>query len=171
MNQKLLAVTFLVVGIAGDALCQSGSPGYPFDTPADPRSVAMGESFVALPANPAALMYNPAGLAGLSGLNISYSRKSLDWYLKDWSIATINATLGTSFGVFAAQYNRKSMGTIPVTTVQFPDGNGSAYTLYAHDVAFGYAYRLPVGLALGLSAKYYDFVETLSGPLNGGPSP
>jgi hypothetical protein len=40
--------------------------------------------------------------------------------------------------------------------------------LYSHDVALGYAYKLPVGLALGASAKYYDFVETISGPLNSG---
>ena len=102
--------------------------------------------------------------AGLTGFGLSYSRKSLDWAVRDWSITSITATVGTSFGVFAAQYNRKSMGTIPVTTAQYPDGNGSEFTLYSHDVALGYAYRLPVGLALGASAKYYDLVETYSGP-------
>jgi hypothetical protein len=168
MKSRMLVIVSLVASFTGSAVAQSGTSGYPFDTPADPRSVAMGESFVGLPSNPAALMYNPAGLAGLTGMNISYSRKNLDWFIRDWSIWSVNATVGTSFGVFAAQYNRKSMGTIPVTTEQYPDGNGSEITLYSHDVAFGYAYRLPVGLAIGASAKYYDLVETLSGPLNSG---
>src|SRR5271169_1411852 len=116
MNPKLLAIPSLVASIAQFAFSQAGPEGYPFDTPADPRSVAMGESFVALPSDPAALMYNPAGLAGLTGLNVSYSRKSMDWFLKGWSVSSINAAVGTSFGAFAAQYNRKSMGTIPITT-------------------------------------------------------
>ncbi len=171
MKFRLLVIPCLISLLSEPAYSQLGAGGYPFDSPADPRSVAMGESFVALPSDPAALMYNPAGLAGLNGLNVSYSRKSLDWFIKDWSISSINATVGTSFGVFAAQYNRKSMGTTPVTTEQYPDGNGSNITLYAHDAALGYAYRLPMGLALGASAKYYDFVESISGPLNGGTPP
>ena len=37
----------------------------------------MGESFTALPSNPSSLMYNPAGLAGLAGLRVSYSQRNL----------------------------------------------------------------------------------------------
>jgi hypothetical protein len=164
MGLKIWAVVIIITWVPGYAFCQ----GYPFEVPSDPRSVAMGESFVGLPSNPAALMYNPAGLAGLSGLSVLYSRKSLDWISQGWSLYSISVAGATSFGVFAAQYNRNSLGSMPITTVQFPDGNGSEMTLYSHDVALGYAYRLPVGLALGASAKYYDFVETISGSLNGG---
>ena len=171
MNYKLFSLLSLLAGLAASALSQSGGDGYPFDTPTDPRSVSMGESFVAVPANPSALMYNPAGLAGLSGLNVSYSRKNLDWVSEGLSFYSMNAAVSTSFGVFAAQYNRYLMGTIPVTTELYPDGNGSEMTLYSHDVAVGYAYRLAVGLALGAAAKYYDFVESISGPLNGGMPP
>src|SRR5271169_4954695 len=116
MKFRLLAFSCMIVLMTESAYSQLGGGGYPFDTPADPRSVAMGESFVALPSDPAALMYNPAGLAGLTGMNVSYYRKSLEWFLKGWSVSSINAAVGTSFGAFAAQYNRKSMGTIPITT-------------------------------------------------------
>jgi hypothetical protein len=166
----LLGLILAVTGIAQQSYTQM-TFGYPFDTPVDPRSVAMGESFVAVPSNPAALQYNPAGLAGLHGLGVSYSSMSQDWYLKGVSLYSINATVGTSFGVFGAQYNRKVLGSIPVTTAQFPDGNGSEMKLYSHDFAIGYAYRLPAGVALGVSAKYYDFVETISGSLNGASPP
>ena len=137
---------------------------YPFNTPVDPRSAAMGESFVALPSDPAALMYNPAGLAGLNGLSVSYSRMSMDWFIQDWSVASVTAAAGTPFGVIAAQYNRKSMGKVAVTTVQYPGGTGSEISLYSYSLALGYSYRLPVGLALGISAKYYDYLQTVSGP-------
>jgi len=144
---------------------------YPFNTAIDPRSAAMGESFVALPSDPSALMYNPAGLAGLNGFTFSYSRMSMDWFAKDWSLASVTAAAGTPYGVIAAQYNRMSMGTMAVTTVQYPDGTGTEISLYSYNLTLGYAYRLPVGLALGVSAKYYDYQQTVSGPAPDGLPP
>ncbi len=169
MNTKPFLLASILLVAAGAARSQGGVGGYPFDTPADPRSVAMGESFVALPSNPLALMYNPAGLAGLSGISVSYSLRRLDWVpaTDEWRLSSVNATVATSFGVFAAQYNRKSMGTLPVTTSASPDGDGTEMTLYSHDFAVGYALRLPKGPALGVTAKYYDFVESASGPSSG----
>jgi len=137
---------------------------YPFSTPVDPRSVAMGESFVAVSSNAAALTFNPAGLAGLEGMTLSYARKSMDWFAKDLSIASVTAAARTPFGVFGAQYNRMSFGSTAVTTAQFPDGTGGEITWYSYNLALGYAYRLPMGLALGASMKYYDFVQDYSGP-------
>jgi hypothetical protein len=167
MNRKLLSLSCLLLGLTQFAFPQGGTTGYPFDVPTDPRSVAMGESFVAVPSNPGALMVNPAGLAGLSGVNVSYSRKSIDWYLQGWSFASVNAAAATPFGVFAAQYNRKLMGTLPVATMQFPDGDGTEMTLYSYDIALGYAHRFPGGFAVGISAKRYDFRETVTGPSSG----
>ena len=70
MISRSFAYAVLILLMTECAYSQLGAGGYPFDSPADARSVAMGESFVALPSNPAALMYNPAGLAGLTGLKI-----------------------------------------------------------------------------------------------------
>ena len=147
MDHKLLVFSCLLVGMTEFAHTQGNIFAYPFELPADPRSFAMGESFVALPSDPAALMYNPAGLAELMGINVSYSHRGLNWVppTDGWSISTINAAVATSFGVFGAQYNRKSMGTLPVTTVRFPDGDGTELSLYSHDIALGYALRLPRG--------------------------
>ena len=129
----------------------------------------MGESFVALPANQAALMYNPAGLAGLRGMTVSYSRKEMNWVslTDDWSLKAFNAAVATPFGVFAAQYNRLFMGTHPVTTIQNPDGAGSEATIYSHDAALGFGTTLGRGVSVGVAAKYYDFVENFSGEMEG----
>ena len=161
----------VLLGTVQCAHAQYGPLTYPFESPADPRSVAMGISFVALPADPAALLYNPAGLAGLRGTEVSYAHRRLDLASDGWSIYSVNATVATSFGVFAAQYNREYTGPMSVTTPSYPDGNGSVMSIYAHDLAIGFALDVARGLSLGVAAKYYDYVESIFGPLNGAPPP
>ncbi|HTO94140.1 MAG TPA: PorV/PorQ family protein [Bacteroidota bacterium] len=161
-NYRLVLLCAFPVLISAASAQYDGT--YPFNASIDPRSAAMGESFVAAPANPAALTYNPAGLAGLEGMTLSYARKSLAWLEPDFGIASMTAAARTSFGVFAAQYNRMSFGSIHVTTAQSPDWTGGEITIYSYNLALGYAYRLPMGLALGASVKYYDFVQDYSGP-------
>ena len=167
MDHKFLTLGCLLLGVIESALSQGGIYGYTVDVPADPRSVAMGESFVALPSDPAALMYNPAGLAGLKGMSVSYSQRSLDWVGDGWKLYSINATVATSIGVFAAQYNRKSLGTMSVTTSESPDGDGTTVNLYSYNFTLGYALSLHRGPTLGVSAKYFDAGQTVSGPSSG----
>lgn len=173
MKRGPLGFFVLLIGISGSAFSQGGYYGYPYEIPADPRSVAMGESFAGLPSNPAALMYNPAGLAGLNGAHISYSYRGLNWVppTEEWGFYSFNAAVATSFGVFAARYDRKSLGTMPVTTLADPDGAGTKLNVYSHDIALGYALGLGRGFAVGVSAKYYDFVESVSGPSSSPSTP
>jgi len=49
------------------------------DIPADGRSTAMGESFVALRGNSSAMLFNPAGLASLRGVHVAYGHRGNDW--------------------------------------------------------------------------------------------
>jgi hypothetical protein len=167
MNTKPLLLVSIILLIPGASRSQGGVDGYPFDIPADPRSVAMGESFVALPSNPAALMYNPSGLAGLQGISLSYSRRALNAVsaIDEYMSHSVSGAFAVPFGVFGVQYNRKSLGTLVVTTAANPDGPGTEATYYySHDLAIGFGTRLINGLALGAAAKYYDFVESSSGP-------
>jgi hypothetical protein len=83
----------------------------------------------------------------------------------DWNLNSFTTAVAFPFGVVAAQYNRSSYGTMIVTTTESPDGNGTVGTLYAHDFALGFGMRLPSGVAIGVAAKYYDFIENFSGPL------
>jgi hypothetical protein len=126
--------------------------GYPFEVPADPRSFAMGESFTGLPSNPFALMYNPAGLAGLRGVRVSYAQRSLA-ASGEQTLRSFNAAIGTPIGSFAAQYNRDSY-TMP--TVVSGVGEQSVNNTYNFDIAIGYAVGLGRGFSAGVAAKYYE---------------
>jgi hypothetical protein len=160
IRHYVIEVSSLLIGLTASALSQGGIDGYPFEVPADPRSFAMGESFVALPSNPAALVYNPAGLAGLSGIHVSYSQRSLARE-NDWTLRSFNAAVGTSFGVFAVQYNRDSYGMLPFTT---DETKPPVMNTYDYDVAFGYALLLGRGFSIGAAAKYYDYAGYIPDP-------
>jgi hypothetical protein len=150
--------------LSASARSQGGVEGYPFGIPADPRSVAMGESFVALPSNPAALLYNPAGLAGLNGVYLSYSRRALNVVplIDEYMLHSVNGTLAVPFGVFAVQYNEKFLGTFLVATAANPDGIGTEETFYSYNVAVGFGTTLSERLDIGVAAKYYHFAGSSS---------
>ena len=152
MHHHVIIFSAMLIGLTTSAFSQGDMNGYPFELPADPRSFAMGESFVALPSNPSALVYNPAGLAGIDGIHVSYSQRSLDRY-SGGTLRSFNAAVGTAIGVFAAQYNRGSYGLSPLTM----DGEEPPMDTYDFDVAFGYALPLGRGFSVGAAAKYYDY--------------
>ncbi len=94
----------------------SQTMSHPFEVPSDPRSIAMGESFSGLPGNQAALMYNPAGLVGMTGIRASYNQRNLNWFSEEIYFYGVQASVAVPFGVFAAHYNRFSLGSFLVTT-------------------------------------------------------
>ena len=163
MKHKLPAIACLVLGVARCALSQEGLYGFPFIVPADPRSFAMGESFSALPANPSALLYNPAGLAGLSGIRVSYSQRSLAGEYHG-TLRSFNAVVGTPAGVFAAQYNRDYYGILPMIVT---DNGPLPVEAYDFDIGIGYALGLGRGFSIGGAAKYYDSRGLTPGPSTG----
>ena len=152
MNNRLFLLVCMLLVAAGSARAQGIVDGYPFDTPADPRSFAMGESFTALPSNPSALMYNPAGLAGLSGVRASYSQRSLATN-SEQTLRSFNAAVRTPIGSFSAQYNRDSYTT---PTVVSGVSEQSVNNTYDFDIAIGYAVGLGRGFSAGVAAKYYE---------------
>ena len=163
MKRTYPAIACLILGMAQYALSQEGLYGYPFIVPADPRSFAMGESFTALPANSSALLYNPAGLAGLSGIHLSYSQRS---QIGDYhsTLRSFNAAVGTPFGVFAAQLNHDYYGVLPITISS--DGL-SPVSAYDYDIGIGYAVGLGRGFSIGGAAKYYGSRGLTPDPLHG----
>jgi len=141
----------------------TGSNSY--DVPADPRSVAMGESFVALTGNQNSMMFNPAGLGAIRGAQVLYSLRELDWYdlLDDFIYRQVNATVGTPYVNLGISYNRQSTGVVAITTAQFPEGTGTA-RIFNHTFAVGFGKRFGPNWDLGMNLKMYDFGhEVLSG--------
>lgn len=136
----------------------------PLDVPTNPRSVAMGESFVALPGDPTALMSNPAGLAGLHGMGISYSQRSMNWMsgLEDYRYHGANAYYAAPFGVFGIEYNRLSMGEFTYSIPSSPMGVGTLQ-VYEHSIVVGFGAELMEGFSAGIATKYLDIVYTVTG--------
>jgi hypothetical protein len=64
----------------------------------------MGETFVALPGSPAALMYNPACLAHLEGASLSYSHRGF-LYGEDSKYASFSGSVQTPVAVIGFANN------------------------------------------------------------------
>jgi hypothetical protein len=129
---------------------------YSVDSPTDSRSIAMGESFVAVPNNPFSMMYNPAGMAGIKGVSILYDRRNdnrlgIERRYYESVVAGIQTPI-LDVGVF---YTRFNMGDIPITTEQNPNGTGS--TVNPYDYTMGLVIAKRVGEAnAGITVKGID---------------
>jgi hypothetical protein len=130
------------------------------DVPVDARTVAMGESFVAVPGNSMALMYNPAALFLSSGARASYSQRTLDWssVTSDIRYHAATAEVRIPQGTIGILYNRQNLGTMEVTTASSPEGAGTV-SIYNHMLAIGFATEVVQGLSAGAAVKAYDVVE------------
>jgi hypothetical protein len=106
----VLMGALVIVSLAGYG--QVAGYQTPVDVPTDPRGIGMGESLVALRANPSSLMYNPAGLAGLKGTSLAYAERKMNWFsgLDEFRYYGVSASVETPIGVFGARYDRLSMG-------------------------------------------------------------
>lgn len=150
----------LLFAAAGSAAAESGLTGAPIlNRPVGARSSAMGRAFTAVPGDPEALLYNPAGLAFVEGFSphVSY----------------MNGFSGGSYGFLAAPvkfrnfvltpaYHYYNSGTI---SLNLTDGTVGSVTAELDQVALlSAAYRPAPGLALGATLKRLDIdlAETAS---------
>lgn len=125
---------------------------YALDVPADARGSAMGESFVALQANPTAMMYNPAGLVGLDGMHLLYAQRGL----LDLHYRTLASSFHTSLIDIGVMYGRFDMGGYEYV---FSDGMSDKTThidTYNHILAISAARAVSDQLAVGLTIKTFD---------------
>ncbi len=162
MYKRLPSIFVVATLIAVPSYGQVVTDSFPFDVPTNPRAVAMGESLVGLPAEPTALMTNPAGLAGLRGAGLSYARRSVNWLtgLEDFAYHGLNAYLGVPFGALAFQYNRYTMGEVPVSNPSSPLDVGRE-RVYEHSIALGFGTELAQNFSAGVAAKLFDVVHSV----------
>jgi hypothetical protein len=130
--------------------------GYSLDHPADPRSIALGESFVAAPNNSAAMMYNPAGLPSTGGISLWYAQRNETIYgIEGRKYFSFNVACHTPFADAGFFYNRFNYGDISFTTEQSPDGTGQTVNLFDRSYGFSIAKRLGE-FGAGFSIKTLD---------------
>ena len=126
------------------------------DLPVDARSVAMGESFVALRSNPG-FLYNPAGIAAVSNAGATFSQRNVDWndYFEDYRFLQFTAALPTPVAAFGLSYNRYQRGKFIVTGPAGPEPIDILHP-YDHTVALTAAHSFDCGLDAGIALKMFD---------------
>lgn len=125
--------------------------------PTDSRSIALGESFVALPGNVAAMMYNPAGLAGIRGITAGYFRRSnrildIEGRYAHSFVAAVETPI-VDVGVFYTRFNH---GELLVRTVENPDGTGEKVNPYDETYGLSLAKGFGEYFNLGVSIKRFN---------------
>jgi hypothetical protein len=95
--------------------------------PIGARDIGMGGSTVALTSGPEALFWNPAGIGGIPNkVTLFASHMS---YIADIGVECASVAVDfADFGVLALQLKALSVGDIPVTTVNTPDGSGEYFS-------------------------------------------
>jgi hypothetical protein len=161
-NSFCIVIIFLLFA-ATSANSQYVQYGTSLDTPTDSRSIALGESFVALPRNHAGMIYNPATIANVTGVALSYGRRNNNILgIEGRNIWALSAAFQVPYVDIGIFYNRFNLGEFEVTTEQFPDGTGQKVNPY--DITFGItiARKFDEHWNVGISVKS----ENMSGLYN-----
>lgn len=116
------------------------------------RAVALGGAYTALSNDGAAMHYNPAGLADVEKIGLTYH--NVDLYVdirQQFFGLVIPFGEANTIGFYT---NYVDMGTIERTTTADPDGWGQ--NIYAHSAAYGitFARRLTDRVLFGVGVKY-----------------
>ena len=135
----------------GNALGQRTS----LEASADPRITAMGESFVAVPAYGGAMTSNPAGLAGIEGISISYGQlNESESYAQGSRYLSLKGAMHTPFVDIGLSYTRYNYGE-PLTRTAYLDGLGREFNPYEYTIGIGIAKQIG-SFSIGASVKRFD---------------
>jgi hypothetical protein len=140
--------------------------------PVGPRGIAMGSATLADSYGLEALFWNPANIARLD----KYSTNVLFSHMEH--IADIGVQYGAvstsinSFGTLAFSIKSLSVGDIPITTVNNPDGTGAVFSPQFLTIGLTYARmlsdRISVGLTGNLVSEVIDRVSATGVAFNVG---
>jgi hypothetical protein len=116
------------------------------------RALGMGEAYTTLAEDVNALYWNPAGLAGVTKMELTVSHYDYiaDLYYDFGGIAIPVQGIGT-FGFFMANLG---MPDIERTTVQSPEGTGEKVSAGSFVIGAGYARALTDRFSIGGNVKY-----------------
>lgn len=141
--------------------------------PVGARGIAMSGSTLVYSTGVEAVYWNPANLSrGEANTNVLFSHMNY--------IADINVEYGAvstnieGFGAIALSIKSLNIGSIPVTTVENPDGTGALFTPQFNTVGFTYSRllsdRIAVGVTANLVNERIDFVSSTGFAFNIGIS-
>jgi len=159
----LVSAVFFVTGerIRAQTVLNSANA---LDVPTDAQSIAMGESFTGVPAYLPAIIYNPAGLAGISGVQASYSYRSQHWLSFLSELDYHSAALAFSIPLFAVGifYTRSDLGSADVIDRNTLAVIGQVES-HSDMLAIGFGRSFTPQLSCGITVKGYSEEETTTG--------
>jgi len=161
MKKIIISVGFIIIALllaASDLYAgggrRSGTAGATeLLIPVGARGIALGGSTIANSYGLEALYWNPANIARLGDYSTNVLVSHMD------HIADIGVEYGAistdieSFGSLAFSIKSLSIGDIPVTTVQNPDGTGALFSPTFLTMGLTYARMLSDRIAVGLTAN------------------
>jgi opacity protein-like surface antigen len=126
--------------------------------PVGPRGIAMGEANAATSYGLESLFWNPAGVARMNNSSqVIFSHMS---YIADIGVeyGAVAANF-EGFGALALSIKGLSIGDIPVTTNQNPDGTGATFSPQMLVAGLSYSRQLTDNISIGLTGNFIS--ETL----------
>lgn len=121
--------------------------------PVGPRGIAMGEANVATSYGLESLFWNPAGVAKMNNSSqLIFSHMS---YIADIGVeyGAVAANF-EGFGALALSIKALSVGDIPVTTTQNPDGTGATFSPQMIVAGLCYSRQLTDNISVGLTSNF-----------------
>ncbi|MEO8664114.1 MAG: PorV/PorQ family protein [Ignavibacteria bacterium] len=166
MNSNKIILTFLILFISCSR-SYSQTYNYEFDEfffgrQPSARSEALGRSFVSIVGDANSYYYNPAGLAGLHGLNLSGTYADPYYLATDASYNFLSASYRIgNYGVVGISRDYLKLADVQVTN-EFGVPTGKEYTLSLRNLRLSIASEVIKNLYAGVNLNFfrsYDFTS------------
>ena len=118
------------------------------------RALSMGGAFTAIADDVSALYWNPAGIAGLSKVQVLFDHT--EWFQDiDYEYVGGLINLGT-YGSIGATISYLHMKEMEVTTTHQPEGTGESFNAGCYSATLTYGKRITDKFSLGITSKYVN---------------
>jgi len=147
----LLLVIAASLASAGDTKRRGTAGAQEVLIPVGARSIATAGAFFPSMTGVEAIHYNPAGLSASPYSEAMFNYMS---YIADIGVsyAAVSANFA-DIGAFGVSFKALAFGDIPVTTVEFPDGNGTTFTPGYYVLGLTYARTITDRVSAGVTFK------------------
>jgi len=157
LKSILIILTVILLGVdsafAGGGSRNGTGGATELIIPVGAHGIALAGSGVATETGLDALFWNPAGVAGMTNsVTAGFSHMN---YIAD--IGVENGTVGINFegfGIIALDVKSLSIGNIPITTNEQPDGTGQTFAPEFLVAGATYAKQLTDRISIGLTFNY-----------------
>ncbi len=117
-----------------------------------PRANAMGQAFAASAEGPAALYWNPSGIASATSYEVMFTYTEL---FVDTRQQFLGAVIPAGdLGVFGAFVSSVSVGEMEVTNEDYPNGFGMTFSANMLSIGLSYAKPITDKFAVGANVKF-----------------